>query len=344
MLTTYMDRVIQQTPTRFWINNPSGEELRKAVEAGAINGTTNPAYGSKLLQREPQFIEPIIAAVIRDVEDDLEAADLVYQRITARFMEAFLPLYEQSHGTQGMVTMQDDPCRDHESRLIVEAALRHATVGANYLAKIPVMPTGMEAMAELIGRDIPICATECFSIAQTVAMCALYEEVSKETGKSPPFFITHITGIYDEELQAQVERDGIDIAPERLKLAGSIIARKQYRLVKESGYRTTLLGGGARGTHHFTEFVGGDFHITMNWSTIAELNEMDGEVVNRIDPEDPPDLVEELREKIPDFRRAYDDDGLTPDEFEPFAPLQRFRNNFIAGCEAVKQAIAERRR
>jgi len=81
----------------------------------------------------------------------------------------------------------------------------------------------------------------------------------------------------------------------------------------------------------------------MNWSTIQELNDLDGPVVSRIDAEDPPELVAELREKIPDFRRAYDDDGLTPEEFEPLAPLQRFRRNFIGGCTAVKEAIRERR-
>ena len=343
MTDTYMDRVVRQTPTRFWINNPTGRELELAVQAGAVNGTTNPAYGMKLLQRDRDYILPIIDEVLREVEDDLEAADRVYQRISARFMRAFLPRYEQSGGREGLVTMQDDPCRDHDPALIVASALRHAGVAANYMAKIPVTVAGMQAMAELIGRDMPICATECFSIAQTRAMCDLYEKVSKASGKSPPFFITHITGIYDEELQAYVEREGVDIAPDRLRLAGSVVARKEYRFVKQRGYRATVLGGGARGTHHFTEFVGGDFHITMNWSTIQELNDLDGEVACRIDAEDPPDLVEELREKIPDFRRAYDDDGLTPEEFEPFAPLQRFRNNFIAGCEAVRQAIAARR-
>lgn len=343
MKESYMRRVVKETPTRFWINNPSGEDLKKSVAEGAVNGTTNPAYGSKLLKSDPDFMIPILDDVLAEVSDDMEAADLIYQRITARFMEAFRPRFEQSGGKEGYVTMQDDPCRDHDAKLIIEAAERHAKVGPNYMAKIPVMPTGMEAMAELIRRNVPVCATECFSISQTVSMCELYEKVSAECGNSPPFFITHITGIFDEEQKAYVERNNIDIDSAVLKQAGPIIGRKEYRLIKERGYRTTLLGGGARGVHHFTEFVGGDIHITMNWSTIAELNELDPPIESRIDAEPDAAVVEELSEKLPDFRKAYADDGLTPEEFEPFGPLQRFRNAFIDGCQAVLDIIHERR-
>ena len=69
--------------------------------------------------------------------------------------------------------------------------------------------------------------------------------------------------------------------------------------------------------------------------------ELNRAIESRIDADDSAAVIAELREKIPDFRRAYDDDGLTPAEFEPFAPLQRFRNKFIAGCEAVKQAVRQ---
>ena len=235
--------------------------------------------------------------------------------------------------------MQDDPRRDEDADLIIKSTLRHAKVAPNYMAKIPVIESGMEAMARLVELDIPLCATECFSIAQAVAMCEVYNEASAKSGKSPEFYMTHITGIYDEEIQAQVTQQGIDIDPDILKQAGTIVMRKQYR-----GYPTTMLGGGARGTHHFTEWVGGDAHVTINWSTFEELFELDPPIANRIDTVDSDDAINELRAKIPDFRRAYDDDGLSPPEFADFAPLLRFRNNFIDGCDAVLREIAERRR
>jgi len=339
----YIQRVIRDTPTRLWINNPTGDDLEKAVATGAICGTSNPSYCSKLLQREPEYIRKIIDTVIQEIEDEDAAADVIYQRATARFMNAFLSIYEKSGGRQGFVTMQDNPEKDEDSQAIVDATVRHSRVGRNYMAKIPVIEPGMEAMAILVERNVPICATECFSIAQTVSMCELYEHISKRCGKSPPFFITHITGIFDEEIRAYVEREKIDIDPSILVQAGCIVARKEYRILKERGYRTTLLGGGARGLHHFTEFVGGDIHVTLNWSTIEDLIRSDRSVTRRIDIETPEEIIEELSEKLPDFKRAYYEDGLKPPEYKNFAPLQRFRNSFLKGWAHLRAEIKERR-
>lgn len=337
-------RRVAQTGTQVWVNNPTLGDLEKSLEAGAINGTTNPAYGSKLLKSEPDYIRGVIDGVVAQVPDDAEAADQVYQIISRRFMDKLLPLYESSGGTQGFVTMQDDPRRDERADWIVESTLRHAKVHRNYMAKIPVIESGMEAMSELVARDIPMCATEVFSVAQAVAMCEVYAEASAKSGKTPPFYLTHITGIYDEEIQAQVESQGVDIRPELVQQAGTIVMRKQYRVVKERGYATTMLGGGARGPHHFTEWVGGDTHITINWSTFEELMSLNAPIANRIDAVDSAEDIEELRAKVPDFRRAYDDDGLTAEEFANYAPLLRFRKNFTDGCDHVLREIAERRR
>jgi transaldolase len=43
----------------------------------------------------------------------------------------------------------------------------------------------------------------------------------------------------------------------------------------------------------------------------------------------PPGVVETLYEKFPDFRRAYDVDGMTPEEFDSFGPTVRTLRTFI---------------
>ena len=211
------------------------------------------------------------------------------------------------------------------------------------MAKIPIIESGMEAMSRLIEESIPICATECFSIAQTIAMGDLYESVSKRTGNTPPFFITHITGIFDEDIQELVEREDISIDPRLLSQAGSIIARKEYRIIQERDYHATMLGGGARGLHHFTEFVGGNAHVTMNWSTFDELMQSDTPVVAQMDTVDSPDVIAELCEKLPEFQRAYNEDGYTSGEFGQIPGLIRFRNSFIEGWTHLMSEIEKRR-
>jgi len=371
MPSGYFHRVTQETPTRFWINNPTGPDLEQAIAAGAINCTTNPSYCSKLLASEPDYIRGVIARIVTEIEDDDAAAERVYDKVSLRVMRRFLPLYKASSGASGYVTMQDDPRRDEDTDCIIKVALRRHDMSENFMAKIPVIPAGIEAMEELVARNVPLCATECFSIDQTIAICEAYRRAADKSGNHPLFFVTHITGIFDQYLAAMAQgyrmpteeewsqacqagttseyfftEDGksISIAPDVLAQAGCAIARKEYRLLKERGYETTMLGGGARGLQHFTEMVGGDIHVTINWSTALELIEADSPVVSRIDAETPQAVVDELSEKFQDFRKAYYEGGLPPEEFADFGPLQLFRNMFLAGYTHLLREIAASRR
>ncbi len=343
MSSGYFYRVAEKSPNRFWVNNPTSEDMEQATAAGAINVTTNPAYCSKLIKREPGYIRAVIDSVVKETQDDDAAADTISQQCASRVMERFLPIYKQSGGSCGYVTIQADPREDKEPEAIVNAALRHRRLGKNYMAKIPVIPAGAQAIAAIVERGIPICATEVFSVAQATHICDLYRRVAKKCGKHPPFYVTHITGIFDEYLQKIVKRDSIDIASEVLWHAGCAVARKEYEILKERGYEATMLGGGARGTQHFTEFVGGDVHITINWSTAQELIDADGPVVSRIDAETPKDVIDELDTKLPDFSKAYNEDGLSVDRFEDFGPVQMFRNNFLEGYYLLLAEVASRR-
>ena len=166
MASDYFQRVAAETLTRFWINNPSGEDMERAIAAGAINCTTNPAYCSKLLQSDPVYIRGVVDQVIRETNDNEAAALRVYEEASRRVMERFLPLYEQSAGEYGYVTMQDDPRQDEETDAAIQAAQRNRTLGENVMAKIPVIQGGMEAIESCVEENIPICATEVFSMAQ----------------------------------------------------------------------------------------------------------------------------------------------------------------------------------
>jgi transaldolase len=343
MPSEYFHRVTAETPTKMWLNNPSGPEIAYGIAAGAISCTTNPAYGSKLLQSDPEYIRGVIDDVIRATGDHDEAADQVYQKVSARAMEGFLPLYEGSSGAYGYVTMQGDPREDEDTAAVVGATMRYRELGKNFMAKIPVIAGGLEAIETCVEEDIPICATEMFSIAQAISVCDLYHRAAARTGNHPPFYVTHITGIFDEYLGKVAERDGIDIDPAVLAQAGCAVARKQYRMLKERAYETTMLGGGARGTYHFTEMVGGDVHVTINWSTAQELIDADGPAVSRIDVETPASVIDELCDKFDDFRKAYYEDELSVEEYAGYGPVQLFRNAFLKGWYLLLVEIASRR-
>ena len=342
----YFHRVHQLSPTRLWINNPTPEEARKAIAAGAINCTTNPTYGFNQLSKEETKIEAleIVRQAIRESDDDSIAASLVQRRLVKRILEIFLPLSEKQPGREGFVSVQGDPFAESDPQHIIDEALRGRELGANFLAKIPVTKAGLAAIEALIPENIPIIATEIMGIAQAVAVCELYQKVSQQCGKTPPLFVTHITGIFDQHLKSVIEEEQIDIEPDILWQAGCIVARKQYQLFKERNYPGILLGGGARGLHHFTEMVGGDMHITINWKGTADkLIETDPPVVYRMETPAPQYVIDELLEKVPDFRKAYREDGLAISDFEGFGPVALFRSMFLKGWENLLKTIKEQR-
>jgi transaldolase len=343
MFSGYFDRVAKQTATRVWVNNPRGSELHRAIAAGAVCCTTNPSYCSKVMQLENDYLREVIDEVIVKTETNAGASERVYQIATQRVIDAFLPIYEESDGTYGYVTMQGDPRLDSDPDAIVEEALRCSRLGPNFMAKIPVIEAGIEAMKILVERNVPICATEVFSVSQMVEICEVYEEASTKSGQQPAFFVTHITGIFDQYWQGVVQAEHIDIDPQVLEWAGCTIARKQYRMMKNRGYPGTLLGGGARALRHFTEMVGGDLAVTLNWSTMEELIKLDQPVESRIDAEAPDPVIDELCEKLPNFRRAYEEDALPVKEFEDFGPLVLFRTMFLNGYTRLLDEIADRR-
>jgi len=343
MSERYFMRLHQETPTRLWINNPTLAEADVAIAAGAISCTTNPAYSARIIKLEPERAARAINAAIRESSDDQRAADIAQQLIVKDIMQKFLPLYNQAPRQQGLVSIQGNPHLDEDPAHIVDEAFRFRKISPNFITKIPCTAAGLKAFEQLIPEDMPIIATEVFAIAQATAVCDLYERVSKQCGKHPPFYVTHISGIFDECLAKTAEREGIKVSAEALAQAGIILARKQYHLMRERGYNSTLMGGGARGTHHFTELVGGALHVTINWSTADEIMEANQPVISRIDAAAPQAIVDELCAKLPDFRKAYEDNGLSIEEFGEFAPLQFFRNMFVKGWDTLADTVRESR-
>ncbi len=343
MAKGYFHRLHAESPTRLWINNPTLAEADLAIAAGAISCTSNPAYSARIIKAEPERAARAIRAAIQESPDNQLAADIAQQRIVKDVMEKFLPLYEQAPGQQGLVSIQGNPHLDEYPAHIVEEAFRFRKISPNFITKIPCTAAGLKAFEQLIPENMPIIATEVFALSQAREVCDLYQRVSQQCGKYPPFYVTHISGIFDECLAKTAEREGIKVSAEALSQAGCILAKRQYAMMQKRGYKISLMGGGARGTHHFTELVGGALHVTINWSTAEEIIKADQPVVSQIDAPYSQSIVDDLCDKLPDFRAAYRDDGLTIDEFGDFAPLQFFRNMFVKGWDALADEVGKQR-
>ena len=346
MAERYFRRVAALTPTKLWINNPTRDQARWAIADGAVGCTNNPSFAQKMLDHpdEGAHASQLLDAALADFPDDDEAVIEHQALLVKEIADIFRPIYDQSGGQHGYVSIQSDPIRDEDTALIIEQSVRNRRIGPNIACKIPTTEAGLAAMEELIPLDTPLNATEIFAVNQMTVLCDTYERLSKASGKRPMLFMSHIAGIYDQYLKEYVERNHVDISPDILWQAGLAVARKVYRIMKERGYNAVFVGGGARGLQHFTEMVGSDSCITINWQgTVDTLIEQDPPVVERFFNPVPQYVIDECLEKLPDFRRGYLDDGLAVEEFEGFGPVQLFRSSFVKSWTRVLQEVKTRR-
>lgn len=341
----YFKRVQAQTPTKFWINNVTREQAQIAIDNGACGCTQNPAYTWKMMNNEAEkaYVMETLQKIMKQEKDDNRALVYLQRELIGGVAKVFKQVYDASRGTAGFVSIQGDPFME-DKKSILEFAEFHREAGENIMCKIPAVPGGLAAYEELIKMNIPINATECMAIQQVIDVCEIYEKTTKNMVNPAPMYFSLITGIFDEHLQNVVKRDNVDISKDVVWQGGLAVAKKVYEIVKQRGYKCKFIGGGARGLHHFTEMVGGDVNITINWTGTADkLIEQDPPVVSRLFNPAPFEVVDELTAKLEDFRKAYYLGAITPDEYEDYGPVVLFRSSFEKAWTSARDLIASMR-
>jgi transaldolase len=342
----YFVRVTKQSPTMFWINNPTRRQADLALEHSALGCTNNPSYTQKMLDHpeEREYALNLLDEAILECDNDYETAEVFQRKMVKPIAERFMPLFEESEGQHGYVSIQGDPINEDDADVVIRDARANRKISPNICCKIPTTVSGLKAMETMIEENIPINATEIFGVSQIVSICETYQKISTKNAHKPMFYMSHIAGIYDDHLSNYVKENDIDISPDVLNQAGLAVARKIYQLMIERNYPCVFIGGGARGLHHFTEMVGGKVCITINWEGTADkLIDQDPPVIYRLFNPVPQKVIDELLEKLPDFKRGYLPDGLEVEEFEHFGPVELFRSSFISSWKKVLEIIQERR-
>jgi transaldolase len=342
MANDYFKRVAALTPTKMWINNVTRKEAQMAIDAGAVGCTQNPSYTWKMLthpEEKDRAIE-ILKQTMKESDNDNEVVCIFQRKLIKEISDVFMPLWEKTNGQHGYVSIQGDPIHEHDPRVIIDEARLNREMNPNVMIKIPATKAGLEAMQVLIAENTPLNATEVMGVAQVIDLCEMYKKITAETRKNPKMYLSLITGIYDEWLQKEVDAQSIEINKDILYQAGMVIAKKVYKLMHDRGYKMGFIGGGVRGMQHFTEMVGGDVCITMNWQgQVEELIKMDLPVVSRLFNPVQEEVLDTLLTRVPQFRQAYMENGLHMDEYEEYGPVKYFWNMFISSWKSNLEMV-----
>jgi transaldolase len=126
-----------------------------------------------------------------------------------------------------------------------------------------------------------------------------------------------------------------------LNWPGVAVMKKAYGIYQERGYRTRLLAAAYRHHLHWSEFIGGDVILTIPYGWQVLFNASNVEVKERMHIPVRQDLVDELYEKFPDFRMAYDEDGLKVEEFDTYGATVRTLRGFISSYHDLIAVIRD---
>ncbi len=342
-------QTVSTTPTDYWNDSCSLEELTYAIGHGAVGATTNPNIVLNVLNQEMHLWEDRIRAII--VENPTWAEGAVAWRLNeemAVFGAGLLhPAFERNAGLKGRLSIQTNPMFYRNTNAIVEQARHFATLAPNMQVKMPVTEAGVRAIEEATYHGVNVNATVSFTVPQAIAVAEAVErgldrraaQGLDNSGMSP--VCTIMVGRTDDWMKIVAKRDAIDIDPDYLNWAGIAVFKNAYGLYQERGYRTRLLAAAYRHLGHWSELIGGDIVLTIPYEWQLKINASDIPVVERIHTPVDPAIVAALYEKIPDFRRAYDPDGMTPSEFDGYGASVRTLRSFIAAVHDLMGVIRE---
>ena len=87
--------------------------------------------------------------------------------------------------------------------------------------------------------------------------------------------------------------------------------------------------------------IGGDIVLTIPYEWQVKINASDIPVVERMQNPVATEIVEALYEKIPDFRRAYDADGMAVNELNSYGATVRTLRAFIAAAHDLMAMVRD---
>jgi len=309
----------------------------EAPERSLFRGvTTNPPLSLQAIQADPARWERVVDGII-DQEPGLGAEALfwkTYREIVRAGAELYLRMFQESRGKYGYISGQVDPRSCFDADGMLRQALDLASISPNVMIKVPGTREGYQVIEQLTARGIATNNTLSFTVPQTLACAEAVVrglKTAERNGVSLDRFrsvITHMSARFTSlgSLEQEARERGLQLGEEDLRWAELALFKKMCRLMRERNYPSKMLicsmktgpdRDGKKALWHLQKLAGGQVIFTCPPPFIEEILKQYDDlelVANGIDEEVPADILRKLMQ-VPYFRQGYEEDGLTPDQF-----------------------------
>jgi transaldolase len=328
---SYLRWLVSQTPTRWWHDSGDPQELERALAQGATGVTTNPVLTYQALRANPDYWRERVGPLDAHLTPEERAIKLmqVVARQTAARLE---PIYQATSGAEGYVCAQVNPAKAGDREGMLSMARRFNAWAPNIAVKLPVTAAGLDVLEECTALGITVTATVSFTVPQVIAVAERHrlgtlraEAAGVLPGRCFPVIMI---GRLDDYLREVAADNCAGLSEAEIRQAGLAVTKRAYQIFKEQAYTAVLLVAALRGAHHMTGLAGGELIMSIHPKIQTVLLAPGVPQLSGIDQAVDPQVIERLS-TLRDFCRAYEPDGLLPEEFISFGVTQRTLATFL---------------
>lgn len=324
------------TPTALWNDSADPDELRQSIAYGGVGATCNPAIAFTCINQKKERWLQRIAELAEEMPEatESEIGWQVVRELSIEGARLYEGIFEEHKGRNGRLSVQTDPRLARSAKALADQAEEFSRLAPNIVVKIPATKTGIAAIEDATYRGVSVNVTVSFTVAQVLAAGEAIERglkrreaEGKDVSTMGPV-ITLMGGRLDDWIKIVAKRDQLFLDPGHLEWAGVAAMKRAYHELQARGVRARLLSAAFRNVMHWSELVGGDLVISPPFKWQKLINDSGYKVVPRIDVPVAPEIMRTL-ESIPEFRRAYEPEGLSVEEFDTFGGTVRTLRGFL---------------
>ncbi len=339
----YLLWLVNNTPTTWWHDSADPVELAAGLQQGASGVTTNPVLTNVTLRAHPERWTDALQGLPAGMDGEQQAEELV-RRVVTRTAHALRPHFGGVDPRQGYVCGQVNPARAADRDAMLAMARRFHAWAPNIAVKLPVTAAGLDVLEACAAEGITVTATVSFCVPQVLAVAERYERGrarARAAGIAPgQCYAVIMIGRLDDYLRAVAADSQARVEEADIRLAGLAITKRAYALYRQRGYQAVLLVAALRGVHHMVELAGADLIMSIHPKVQAMLRAPGVPREQRIDVPVPAEALARLQ-TMPEFVRAFEPDGLAPEEFLTWGLTQRTLSQFIeAGWSGLESWTA----
>ncbi|HUV08880.1 MAG TPA: transaldolase family protein [Spirochaetia bacterium] len=327
---SYLDWVVGETSTTWWHDSGNPAELEAAIEHGAAGVTTNPVLTRQSLSESREYWRKKQGINITSLEPT-ERAEALTGMVARDLAARMVPEFERSGGAAGYVCAQVNPALAGNRESMLSMARRFHEFAPNIAVKLPVTAAGLDVLEECTSQGITVTATVSFTVPQVIAIAESHRRgirKAESSGiKAGRCFAVIMIGRLDDYLRDLALDSRAPVEAGDLTQAGLAVTKRAYTIYKDCDYEAVLLVAALRGNYHMTELAGGELIMSIHPKSQKPLLSSDIPMEERIQLPISGDITRRLS-KIPDFIRAYEPEGMKPEEFISFGVTQRTLTQF----------------